>query len=67
MTEQLWTIDRNGEVKIRTTESGPASEPAKTVMDTFYNIVKKCGDKPALHQKIVPVVSFNFGNNLKYQ
>lgn len=54
MTEQLWTANRNGEVKIRKAESGPASKPAKTVMDTFYDIVKKYGDKPALHQKIVP-------------
>ena len=60
MTEQLWTANRNGEVKIRKAESGPASKPAKTVMDTFYDIVKKYGDKPALHQKIVPFVSTYF-------
>ena len=60
MTElRLWTSEANGEVKIRQTESGPASRAPITVMETFYKCVKNNGSKPALHQKIVPSVSFN--------
>lgn len=55
MTElRLWTSEANGEVKIRQTESGPASRAPITVMETFYKCVKNNGSKPALHQKIVP-------------
>ncbi len=52
------TTRADGEVFVRMEEEGPASWPAATVMQVFEQTVKKYGDRPALHFKKVPRVSF---------
>lgn len=47
----LSTSDLRQEIKIRMGAEGTAALPPKTVMQNFDEIVKSCGDKPALHQK----------------
>jgi hypothetical protein len=40
---------------IRMGTKGMSAIPAKTVMDNFNEIVQRCGDKPALYQKVLKV------------
>ncbi|KAG5851466.1 hypothetical protein ANANG_G00093740 [Anguilla anguilla] len=48
---QLWTSRRDGEVKLRVSESGPASEPPITVHQMFTSTVERYGAYPALGWK----------------
>ena len=41
-------------VKTRMGEKGMSAIPARTIMDNFDEIVAKCGDQPALFQKVIP-------------
>ena len=41
-------------VKIRMGEKGMSAIPARTIMNSFDEIVAKCGDQPALFQKGIP-------------
>jgi hypothetical protein len=50
------TADLAKEVKIRIDMEGQSAIPATTVMKKFDAIVKKYGDKPALHQKVLKAV-----------
>ncbi|XP_035269950.1 long-chain-fatty-acid--CoA ligase ACSBG2 isoform X1 [Anguilla anguilla] len=48
---KLWTSRRDGEVKLRVSESGPASEPPVTVHQMFTSTVERYGAYPALGWK----------------
>jgi hypothetical protein len=50
------TADVSKEVKIRMGKEGQSAIPATTVMKKFDAMVKKHGDKPALHQKVLKAV-----------
>jgi hypothetical protein len=50
------TADVTKEVKIRMGKKGQSAIPATTVMKKFDAMVKKHGDKPALHQKVLKAV-----------
>jgi hypothetical protein len=50
------TADVAKEVKIRMGKEGQSAIPTTTVIKNFDNIVKKYGDKPALHQKVLKAV-----------
>jgi hypothetical protein len=52
------------EVKIRMGTEGQSSIPATTVMKKFDAMVKKHGDKPALHQKVLKAVRQRIKNYL---
>ncbi|XP_058245610.1 long-chain-fatty-acid--CoA ligase ACSBG2 isoform X2 [Hemibagrus wyckioides] len=47
----LWTCQRDGEVKLRMGESGPAAEPPLTVNQLFTHAVEKYGNQTALGWK----------------
>lgn len=49
------TADVKQGVMIRVGTKGMSAIPAKTVMDNFNEIVQRCGDKPALYQKVLKV------------
>jgi hypothetical protein len=51
------TADVSKEVKIRMGKEGQSAIPTTTVIKNFDAIVKKYGDKPALHQKVLKAVS----------
>ena len=51
------TADVTKEVKIRMGKKGQSAIPTTTVMKKFDAMVKKHGDKPALHQKVLKAVS----------
>ncbi len=51
------TADVAKEVKIRMGKEGQSAIPTTTVIKNFDAIVKKYGDKPALHQKVLKAVS----------
>ncbi|KAI1891619.1 hypothetical protein AGOR_G00145650 [Albula goreensis] len=48
---QLWTSRREGEVKLRMSESGPASEPPITIHQMFISAVERFGKYTALGWK----------------
>uniref|UniRef100_W5LB37 Long-chain-fatty-acid--CoA ligase ACSBG2 n=1 Tax=Astyanax mexicanus TaxID=7994 RepID=W5LB37_ASTMX len=48
---ELWTTQRDGEVKLRMGESGPAAETAVTVHQAFEKAVKRFGNYTALGWK----------------
>ncbi|XP_051950198.1 long-chain-fatty-acid--CoA ligase ACSBG2 isoform X2 [Xyrauchen texanus] len=48
---ELWTSCRNGEVKLRMGESGPAAEPPVTVNQMFTSAVQRYGSYTALGWK----------------
>jgi hypothetical protein len=50
------TADVSKEVKIRMGKEGQSAIPTTTVMKKFDAMVKKHGDKPALHQKVLKAV-----------
>jgi hypothetical protein len=50
------TADVSKEVKIRMGKDGQSAIPTTTVMKKFDAMVKKHGDKPALHQKVLKAV-----------
>ena len=56
------TSDKTQGVKIRMGEGRAATEPI-TQVKLFDDVVAKYGDKPALHQKIVTLVSLLFDIN----
>jgi hypothetical protein len=47
------TADVTEAVKIRMGTKGMSAIPAMTIMDNFNEIVQRCGDKPALYQKVL--------------
>uniref|UniRef100_A0A8C9VQU2 Long-chain-fatty-acid--CoA ligase ACSBG2 n=1 Tax=Scleropages formosus TaxID=113540 RepID=A0A8C9VQU2_SCLFO len=47
-----WTCGRDGEVKLRLSESGPASAPPLTVHELFLRAVERFGDCTALAWKV---------------
>ncbi|KAI4901675.1 hypothetical protein NFI96_008119 [Prochilodus magdalenae] len=49
--EQYWSTVREKAVKLRLADSGPGSEPPRTVDQLFQDTVNKCGDVPALRWK----------------
>jgi hypothetical protein len=50
------TADVSKEVKIRMGKEGQSALPPTTVMQNFDAVVKKHGDKPAFHQKVLKPV-----------
>ncbi|KAJ8278567.1 hypothetical protein GJAV_G00088990 [Gymnothorax javanicus] len=48
---KLWTTRGDGEVKLRMSESGPASEPPITVHQMFVSAVERFGERTALGWK----------------
>ncbi|KAL4634756.1 long-chain-fatty-acid-CoA ligase ACSBG2 [Arapaima gigas] len=48
---QLWTTQRDGEVKLRLAETGPAAEPPVTVHEMFARTVERFGKHTALGWK----------------
>lgn len=51
------TADVTVEVNVRMGKEGQSAIPTTTVMKKFDAMVKKHGDKPALHQKVLKAVS----------
>ncbi|XP_078533834.1 long-chain-fatty-acid--CoA ligase ACSBG2-like [Lissotriton helveticus] len=47
----LWTARRDGAVKLRIEETGPASEPPVTTLQMFQDAVQRFGDHPAMAVK----------------
>jgi hypothetical protein len=58
------TADVSKEVKIRMGKDGQSAIPTTTVMKQFDKMVKKHGDKPALHQKVLKAVRQRIKNYL---
>ena len=51
------TSDKTDKVKIRIGKGMAGLEP-KTLVQSFDEVCTKYGDKPALHQKVIALVSF---------
>jgi hypothetical protein len=52
----IFTSDVTQAVKIRMGSEGMSAIPARTLMENFDDIVERCGDRPALYQKVVKSV-----------
>ncbi|XP_078530567.1 long-chain-fatty-acid--CoA ligase ACSBG2-like [Lissotriton helveticus] len=49
--DSFWTTRRDGAVRLRMEETGPASEPPVTTLQVFEESVQRFGDRPAMAVK----------------